>query len=342
MMLQREPIDRYRISATLRDRVRGAKSCWPNQRIIGLDEFAAGVKGFRLELLQIDQGAFRANGLQAHLGNFLLGTARLGRALVQTWTSPAQSITIAVRTSRASALWHGVFLGPSDLLVAGPETEIELVSRPGFGIASASFPYHELQRAAELHGCRSVADRPKCILVRLPTAHAAREIRTELRTLISELLAHPSDARDAKWEQTKRNDLLHRMVLAASSGVPFDPSKHNAERAQVLKQAVWAIRQRSADVLTVADLCLVTGASRRTLHYAFAERYGLPPARFMKAYRLNGARRDLGRIVSQESKIADVANRWGFWHLGQFAKDYRRWFGELPSETRRPRFPAPA
>jgi len=32
-------------------------------------------------------------------------------------------------------------------------------------------------------------------------------------------------------------------------------------------------------------------------------------------------------------KIADVANKWGFWHLGQFAKDYRSWFGELPSEA---------
>jgi AraC family ethanolamine operon transcriptional activator len=341
-MFQREPIDRYRISATLPGRVRRAKSCCPDQIGSGPDEFASGVKGFRLDLLQIDQGAFRADGLQAHLGNSLLGTARLGRALVQTWTSPAQSITIAVRTSPASALWHGAVLGPSDLLIAGPETEIELVSRPGFGIASASFPYHELQRAAELYGCPSVADRPNCILVRLPTADAAREIRTALRTLISELLAHPTDARDAKWEKAKRKDLLHRMVLAASSGVPFDPSKHNAERTEVLKQAVSAIRRRSADVPTVADLCLVTGASQRTLHYAFLERYGLPPARFMKAYRLNGARSDLGRIVSQESKISDVANRWGFWHLGQFAKDYRRWFGELPSETCRRRLPVPA
>jgi AraC family ethanolamine operon transcriptional activator len=311
-----------------------AKSCCPDQRNIDLDEFVSRVKGFRLELLQIDQGAFRADGFQAHFGNSLLGTARLGRALVQTWTSPAQSITIAVRTSQAAALWQGTSFGPSDLLIAGPKTEIELVSRPGFGIASAAFPDHEFQQAAESHGCPSIADKTKCILVRLPKAHAAHEIRTVLRTAISELLAHPSDARP-KRERTKRDDLLHRMVLAASSGVPFDPPKHNVERAQVLEQAVSAIRQRPADVFTIADLCRSTGASERTLHYAFVGRYGLPPARFMKAYRLNGARRDLGRIVSQETKISDVANRWGFWHLGQFAKDYRLWFGELPSETYR-------
>ena len=32
--------------------------------------------------------------------------------------------------------------------------------------------------------------------------------------------------------------------------------------------------------------------------------------------------------------IIDAASRWGFWHMGQFAADYRRKFGELPSETR--------
>jgi AraC family ethanolamine operon transcriptional activator len=332
-MLERESIDRYRIPATLPNRPRMVRSCCPGRRNIDLDEFISGVKGFRLELLQIDQGAFRADGLQAHLGNILLGTARLERAFVQTWTSPKQSMTIAVRTSQAPALWQAVSLRPSDLLIAGPETEIELVSRPGFGIASASFPYQELRRAAESHGCPFVVERTECILVRLPTAKAAREIRTAVQTLTSELLARPPGARDPKWKQAKRNDLLHRMALTVSSGVPFDRSKHNTERAQVLEQAVLAIRQRSADALTVADLCHVTGASARTLHYGFVERYGLPPARFMKAYRLNGARRDIGRIASQESKISDVANRWGFWHLGQFARDYRHWFGELPSET---------
>jgi len=35
--------------------------------------------------------------------------------------------------------------------------------------------------------------------------------------------------------------------------------------------------------------------------------------------------------------IADLANEWGFWHMGQFAKDYQRQFGELPRDTLRGR-----
>ena len=300
-----------------------------------LGEFVSRFQGFHLELLQTDQGTFRGDGVQTSLGDLPLGTARLGRAHVQTWRFPAQSVTIAVNTSRTPALWQGTSFGPSDLLVSGPGTAIELASQPGFGIAIASFPNQEFQRAAELHGCASIIDKTKCVLFRLPKARAVHEIRAAIRTLICEASAQLAEPRHPKWEQAKRDELRRHIILAASAGVRFDLSAHNAERAQVLKQAVSAIKERPSDVLTVAALCRIVGASERTLHYAFVERYGLPPARFMKACRLNGARSDLSRIDSQGIKISDVANKWGFWHLGQFAKDYRLWFGELPSETSR-------
>ena len=50
--------------------------------------------------------------------------------------------------------------------------------------------------------------------------------------------------------------------------------------------------------------------------------------------RLDGARREL-RTGRADTVIATVANRWGFWHMGKFAADDRRSFGELPSETLR-------
>jgi AraC family ethanolamine operon transcriptional activator len=329
MMLQRNPLDRY--PAALPDRSRIAKPCRLKQP--SLEQFVSGVQGFRLDLLQIDQGAFRAAGSQAHLGEGLVGTARFGRALVQTWTSPARSITIAVRTSRALALWQGATFGHSDLLIAGPETAIELASQPGFGAAIASFPEHEFQRTARAHGCGSILDKAKCVLFRLPRADAPRDVQTAIRSLVSEVSAHHSAPRDPKWEQDRRDELLYSMIVLASGGITFQQSTHNAERTQILDRALFAIKQRPADLLTGAALGRIVGVSKRTLHYAFVERYSLPPARFMRAWRLNGARKELGQIHSQELKISDVANKWGFWHLGQFAKDYRLWFGELPSET---------
>ena len=58
----------------------------------------------------------------------------------------------------------------------------------------------------------------------------------------------------------------------------------------------------------------------------------MTPKAYLQAQRLHGVRREL-RVADTETVIADVAGRWGFWHMGQFAADYRRTFDQLPSET---------
>jgi AraC-like DNA-binding protein len=43
------------------------------------------------------------------------------------------------------------------------------------------------------------------------------------------------------------------------------------------------------------------------------------------------------RIAKPEEGVAQVARKWGFSHLGRFAIEYRKRFGESPSETARNR-----
>jgi AraC-like DNA-binding protein len=59
---------------------------------------------------------------------------------------------------------------------------------------------------------------------------------------------------------------------------------------------------------------------------------------YLRALRLNVVRHEL-RAVAATASVRAIAQRWGFWHTGEFAAAYRRLFGELPSQTRngRPR-----
>jgi AraC family ethanolamine operon transcriptional activator len=99
-----------------------------------------------------------------------------------------------------------------------------------------------------------------------------------------------------------------------------------------LKRALSFIDENADRPLAVRELCRAAGVSWRTLDYAFREHFGVTPKAYLKASRLGAVRRELRR-GEPHPMIADVANRWGFWHMGQFAADYRRLFGELPSET---------
>jgi AraC family ethanolamine operon transcriptional activator len=93
------------------------------------------------------------------------------------------------------------------------------------------------------------------------------------------------------------------------------------------------VEGQSPDTTQVADLCRALRLSRRTLHRAFAETLGMGPARYLARQRLAAVRAELRRSNPAAIKVTDTATKYGFWELGRFAREYRRTFGERPSET---------
>jgi AraC-like DNA-binding protein len=86
--------------------------------------------------------------------------------------------------------------------------------------------------------------------------------------------------------------------------------------------------------LTTTDLAREVGVSVRYLQRGFRERFGLSPMELLREVRLREARLALlAEARSRERTVADVAVRTGFSHLGRFAGQYRRRFGETPSQT---------
>jgi AraC family ethanolamine operon transcriptional activator len=84
--------------------------------------------------------------------------------------------------------------------------------------------------------------------------------------------------------------------------------------------------------LTVSDLSKNFKVSERTLLYAFNQRFHMGPKAFCKILKLNHIYHELRNETGQRS-ITSMANQNGFNHLGQFYKDYKNFFGELPSQT---------
>ena len=83
---------------------------------------------------------------------------------------------------------------------------------------------------------------------------------------------------------------------------------------------------------TIEEVCRAAETSRRTLNYAFSERFDVTPKQYLLAVRMQRVRRDLV-LAAPANKVSEIAANWGFWHMGKFAADYRRQFGELPSQT---------
>ena len=111
---------------------------------------------------------------------------------------------------------------------------------------------------------------------------------------------------------------------------PLEPNL----RARALRLALDYIEDHADEPPCIQDVCQASGVSWRTLNYAFQDRFGVTPKQYLQAARLQWVRRSILN-VEPEGSILEIASERGFWHMGQFAADYRRQFGELPSVTMR-------
>jgi AraC-like DNA-binding protein len=113
-------------------------------------------------------------------------------------------------------------------------------------------------------------------------------------------------------------DALHRLEVRVS---PRD-----------VQRAVDYIQGHLDSPLTLADIARASGIPGRTLLKHFKDHWGTSPMRYMRNARLSRVREALLRSDRSET-VTDVAMSWGFRHLGRFSVDYRKHFGESPSET---------
>jgi len=88
--------------------------------------------------------------------------------------------------------------------------------------------------------------------------------------------------------------------------------------------------------ITLDDMVAVSGVSARSLFSGFRAFRRMGPMAYLKRVRLERVRAELA-APAQRRRVTEIATAWGFSHLGNFAKDYKKQFGETPSATLRRR-----
>jgi len=121
--------------------------------------------------------------------------------------------------------------------------------------------------------------------------------------------------------------------------IGHDETSSNANSAAiVLPRAV----RRALDVMHagldrdigIAELAEAAGLSARALQRQFRTFLGKSPHEALRDIRFESARRQL-LLGKPDTRVMDVASRCGFPHFGRFSIEYRRRYGETPSQTLR-------
>jgi AraC family ethanolamine operon transcriptional activator len=138
---------------------------------------------------------------------------------------------------------------------------------------------------------------------------ARRSLRASLLHAVRGLVAGPEDDEGGRISRTSLAS--RRVVLAANEYFQDNPMRP----------------------IYTEDLCRALGVSATRLAGAFHRTFGVSPHRFLKLRRLAMVRAALRSREGPAPMVKTVALSHGFWHLGQFAHDYRAMYGETPSET---------
>ena len=173
---------------------------------------------------------------------------------------------------------------------------------------------------------------PTVSLIRNP-AEVAR-----LRALLLEVTGTLDATAAALHPEAVAN--MDRTLLRALAGVTLDSSSGGerkrplrVERPAAFRSIFEFLRTLPPGPVYVEDLCRATGLPERTLRLLFLEQFGESPVRVLRARRLCLTYETLQEPGVGLKQIRQVAGSYGFWHMGQFAADYRALFGERPSDT---------
>ena len=103
-----------------------------------------------------------------------------------------------------------------------------------------------------------------------------------------------------------------------------------------VKRAIDYLQANLDAPVTLADLVAAAGVPGRTLLKHFRDSKGMSPMRYLRNARFLEARQALLAAQPGDSVTA-IAMKYGFAHMGRFSVEYRKRFGESPSDTLRQR-----
>jgi AraC family ethanolamine operon transcriptional activator len=289
-------------------------------------EEAAQALEWKIDYRQLRKGAFSAEFASLESGEISLVSERFNNHLHIHAEPPEGFIGLFLpRLAPGRAEACGRALTEGDLIVFPSRSELEFVTSGQVRNETVFLAETEFRAAV-----RSLApsdtflsSRSAAILHGDPKRFA--EIQHEIDSV----------HRTGGLDSNTTSNLLARIILWMVDG----SSRCGAERlangaaATIARQAQTFIEERFHDAIRLEDLCVFTGVGLRTLQCCFASHFQISPTDYIKARRLNAARRDLIVAGPSSRSVTKIALENGFPHLGRFSANYRAYFRELPSET---------
>lgn len=220
----------------------------------------------------------------------------IDRSFSMRWGAGTPTLIVYVERERLRAMAQSVYLVDAERLDLG--LQMRLDTREGADFLRAVIDFHEVLERTTVGG------------------EYARKLSADL--LCARLLGAVDNA------------------VSRSLDVWQSPQGFSAPRGDLLARRFETAAEAAAEQgVSVVDIAQQLGVPLRTLQEHVRIATGSTPTAILREARLRKARALLLDGDPTRITITSIAERSGFTHLGRFASDYRKRYGETPTETLR-------
>lgn len=289
-----------------------------SHRFDEFDEFRAQLRGWDTHPVQIDPGPLQLDLQFIDLDDVRISRLSVNRRIIDSsYVEPGWTSFVVPLNPQAGKSWCGIEVAPGSLVHIAAGRECRSVLQPGWESLEFSM---RTELIADVAPGIALESSPERSVWRL-----APGSRAEFRKWADQLFGRDACGRIPLGLRSESM----RLLLGVLQGPADQVGLARTRRYQLAAEALERFGDQSVRVDALARELFTTP---RNLQYAFRSILGVSPARYDLARRLTRARQAL-RAALPNTTVSRVAGTYGFNHLGRFAEQYRRHFGEPPSAT---------
>jgi AraC family ethanolamine operon transcriptional activator len=279
---------------------------------------------------QVSCGRFAGEMASVDLDGVVILRERANQRLLQAGATPQLSLLWTLNsTSRYRC--NGVYLNPCSIMLNCPSNPFEIQSDPSEMIAMTI----SQRTLTDSLGC-GLEYPPPVPGVRVVPPSLAALLRDAVTTVLAMVDSGTPNVACGSWFHSRRDELVQLAMMVAELPNPHkDQRRCERTYVRVVHSACALLKRDTTGSLAISELCRRVGVSRRNLHYAFDAVLGMTPGHYLRSVRLNAVRRSIKGRSSAFNTVAELASQSGFYHPSRFTAEYKRQFGELPSQTAR-------
>ncbi len=291
------------------------------------EQLDASLDGVEVYNRQLGGGRFSGQLFRASLGSATLDTGSYNNVATSSEGTSCNRVCFALElTSTGTMQLNGAQL--QGAAVAVYQENVEFFNL--LGEQSCSWLAFQVERK-DMERAGYVLPGENFTMLRISRQRYKRLVGELLQLVAVMRSAEQSDVVIFDVERVK-DHLISLFSLTLGSAAKAE-RLDNAECLRIALRITDYMEAHLDERIAMTDLCRLSGKSEWTLRRIFKRIYNISPQAYLNIHRLNAANRKLLQSTAKQTSVTNTAMNCGFLHLGRFSAEYKKHFGEYPSDT---------